>query len=147
MGKDDPTTNPERRDILGAAAFGTASALAIAVGYPVVRFTAPRTRPSAGPAVVGKVEEFPLGSAKTVIVGERPVIVIRTPDGRFSAFVALCTHLRCVVGYSPDKNQIECACHRGVYSIDGQNISGPPPKPLEALDVVVRGGSVVIGEA
>lgn len=147
MAKEEPPITPKRRDILGIAVGGSASALVIALGYPVVRYTAPRTRPDSDPAVVGKVEEFPLGSAKTVLVRERPVLVIRAPDGRFQAFVALCTHLRCVVGYSTEKNQIECACHRGAYSIDGQNISGPPPRPLEALEVLIRGDSVVIGEA
>jgi len=147
MPKDETSKAPERRDFLGIAVAGSAGALAVALGYPVARFTEARTSPSAGPAVVGKVEEFPLGTAKTVLVGERPVLVIRAPDGRFQAFVALCTHLRCVVGYSTERNQIECGCHKGVYSIDGQNISGPPPRPLEALEVVVRGGSVVIGEA
>lgn len=148
MANDDHEgTAPERRDILGLAVVGSAGALAVALGYPVVRFSEARTRPPGGAAVVGKVEDFPLGTARTVLVAERPVLVIRAPDGRFQAFVALCTHLRCVVGYSPERNQIECGCHRGVYSIDGQNVSGPPPRPLEALDVVVRDGAVVIGEA
>lgn len=146
MSEDEPTTLP-RRDVLGMAVGGSAGALAIALAVPVVGFTAPRALPSAGPATVGNVEDFPPGSAKTVLVNERPVIVIRGRDGRLQAFVALCTHLRCVVGYSAERNQIECACHRGVYSIDGQNISGPPPRPLEALVVTERGGRVVIGEA
>ena len=54
-------------------------------------------------------------------------------DGEFRAFSALCTHLQCVVGYSPERNQIECPCHQGVYSHRRAEHPGPPPRPLDEL--------------
>jgi Rieske Fe-S protein len=143
MSEDEPK-NPPRRSFLNVAVGGSAAAFAIAVGYPVERFVETRARPPAGPTVVGKLEEFPPGAAKTVIVDERPVLVIRGADGQFKAFSAVCTHLQCVVAYSPEHNQIECPCHRGVYSVDGQNIAGPPPRPLDELVVSVSDGAVIV---
>lgn len=139
----EPASRP-RRDVLGIALGGSVAAFAVALGYPVVRFVEPSARPQTGTATVGKVEEFPVGQAKIVLVAERPVLLIRTSDGQFRAFSAVCTHLQCIVNYTPERNQIECPCHQGVYSIDGRNISGPPPRPLEELLVTVNEGTVIV---
>lgn len=144
MSSNDEAKRPPRRDFLSLAVGGSAAAFAVAVGYPVARFVEAPARASGGPTIVGKLEDFPVSSAKTVLVAERPVLVIRGADGQLRAFSALCTHLQCVVGYSPERNQIECPCHQGVYSVDGQNISGPPPRPLEELAVSVNDGAVVV---
>lgn len=143
---DDPKTAP-RRDFLGVALGGTAAAFAAALVYPLGRFIQPSSRPPSGPTSIGKVEDFPLGAAKTVLVEDHPVLVIRTSDGAFRAFSALCTHLQCVVGYSPERNRIECPCHQGVYSIDGQNISGPPPRPLDEYAITINDGAVIVSVA
>jgi Rieske Fe-S protein len=55
------------------------------------------------------------------------------------AFNALCTHIDCTVKYRADKGDIFCACHEGVYDLNGRNISGPPPRPLEVYKVTLRG--------
>lgn len=146
--EDAPVSpNPVRRDFLGLAVGGSAVAFAVTAGYPVLRYMEPGGRSVSGPTSVGPIEAFPPGSAKIVAVSDRPVLVIRGDDGDVHAFVALCTHLQCIVGYSKERRQIECACHRGVYGLDGQNLSGPPPRPLEALDVALRDGQVVVSEA
>ncbi|HEY8087550.1 MAG TPA: Rieske (2Fe-2S) protein [Polyangiaceae bacterium] len=136
-----------RRDVLGVAVGGSAAAFALAVVYPVARFVEPPSRPSGGPAVVGKLEEFPVDGARMVMVDDRPVLVLRGVDGQLRAFSALCTHLQCIVSYSAERRQIECPCHRGVYSLDGQNLEGPPPRPLDELLVTVNEGSVIVSAA
>jgi len=136
--------NPPRRDFLGIAIGGTAAAFAAAVVYPLGRFIEPSSRPPSGPTTIGRVEDFAPGTSKTVLVQDRPLLVIRTADGEFRAFSALCTHLQCVVGYSPERNRIECPCHQGVYSIDGQNLSGPPPRPLDEYAITINDGAVIV---
>ncbi len=71
--------------------------------------------------------------------GGKPCLVIRTENGDIKAFSALCTHTDCTVKFRPDKNDIFCSCHAGIYDTNGQNVSGPPPRPLQAFKVVVRG--------
>jgi Rieske Fe-S protein len=145
-GESDDSKKP-RRDFLAIAVGGSAAAFGVAAGYPVMRFVSPPATLSSGPVIVGKIDELPVGSSKTVVVDERPVLVIRAADGTVRAFSALCTHLQCVVAYSAERNQIECPCHRGVYSAAGENLSGPPPRPLEEIAVTISDGNVVVGAA
>lgn len=146
MSDEDPKKAP-RRDFLSVALGGTAAAFAAAVVYPLGRYIQPLSRPPSGPTSIGKLEEYPPGSAKTVVVQDHPVLVIRTADGEFRAFSALCTHLQCIVAFSAERNRIECPCHQGVYSIDGQNISGPPPRPLDEYVVTINEGAVIVSIA
>jgi len=119
-------------------------ATAAAALYPVLRFVIP---PAVGEAPVNRVKaatlsELPPNSGKIFRFGSRPGIVIRTPAGEVRAFSATCTHLNCTVQYRPDFQHIWCACHNGHYDLQGKNISGPPPRPLEAYTVDVSNGEI-----
>ena len=48
--------------------------------------------------------------------------------------------------YRPDLGQIWCACHNGHFDLNGHNVSGPPPSPLSAFDVNVRGDEIVVSK-
>ncbi len=147
-GSDDGSQQPPpRRDFLNVAIAGTATALGVSAGYPVLRFLQPSSRHSVSIAEAGPAADFPNGTSKAVLLGERAAIVIRLANGEFRAFIALCTHLQCVVAFAPERNRIECRCHKGVYSVDGENISGPPPRPLTPLKVAIVEGVVVVSEA
>jgi len=143
MPADDDKKEVPRRDFLNVAVGGSAAALAVAGGYPIVRYLEPPPGRSKGAVRVGVLEKFPVGTVNTVLVDERPVLIIRTAD-EVRAFSAICSHLQCVVAYSPERKQIECPCHGGVYSIDGRNLSGPPPRPLEELAVLIDEGVVLV---
>jgi len=138
QGRDVP-----RRDFLAVAVGGSATAFAVATAYPVVRYLEPPPELPTGPTPVGKLEEFPVGAVRTVLVADRPVFVIRSAD-EVRAFSAICTHLQCVVKYSSEHKQFECPCHGGVYAIDGTNIAGPPPRPLDELTVTIAEGTVLV---
>ena len=71
-------------------------------------------------------------------------ILVRTPSGELRAFSATCTHLNCIVQYRDDIGHIWCACHNGHFDLNGLNISGPPPAPLEAYTVNVREDEIVV---
>jgi Rieske Fe-S protein len=43
------------------------------------------------------------------------------------------------VEFRAAKREIFCNCHNGVYDLNGRNISGPPPRPLEVYKVTLRG--------
>ena len=72
------------------------------------------------------------GTSKLFRYGSIPALLIRTPepDAALRVFVATCTHFDCIVGYRGDENRISCACHGGVYDVDGAVLAGPPPRPL-----------------
>jgi Rieske Fe-S protein len=41
---------------------------------------------------------------------------------------------------------IWCACHNGKYDLNGHNISGPPPRPLEEYRVIVQKDEIFISK-
>lgn len=146
MGSNDDKKGVPRRDFLNIAVGGSAAAFAAAGAYPVVRYLEPPPDRVKGATRVGKLEDFPVGSVRAVLVADRPVLVIRTAD-EVRAFSAICSHLQCVVAYSAERKRIECPCHGGVYSIDGRNLEGPPPRPLDELVVTIDEGAVLVSTA
>ena len=92
----------------------------------------------------GKVSAIEKDSGMIVRFGNKPVILIRGADGDFRALSATCTHLDCTVQYRKDMGLIWCACHNGRYDLNGRNIAGPPPRPLEEYRVIVQDDDVMI---
>lgn len=74
---------------------------------------------------------------------EDTAILIRARDGNFYAYGQKCTHLSCPVYYSKTEDRLECPCHEGGFdAYDGRNLYGPPPRPLDKIEVEVREGEV-----
>jgi len=95
---------------------------------------------------VGKVGEIAPNSGKVFPFDNKPAIVVRTPGGEFRAFTAVCTHLQCTVQYRSDMEHIWCACHNGHYDLEGRNIAGPPPRPLEPYKVIIKDDNVIVSK-
>ena len=47
--------------------------------------------------------------------------------------------------YYTEKQLFICPCHAGEFDLEGNVVSGPPPKPLQQFAVKVQGGNLVIG--
>lgn len=144
-----PIEGSGRRSFLNYLLGTGIGATALAVFYPILKFiTPPEVIEAAQNSVTaGKVGELALNSGKIFKFGNKPGILIRSASGEFKAFSAICTHLDCIVQYEPDKKQIWCACHNGLYNLNGQNIGGPPPRPLEEYVVNTRGEEIVVSKA
>jgi Rieske Fe-S protein len=114
--------------------------------YPVVKYLVPPEIPEAATnrVIVAKVDEIAPGHFKTFPFGAEPALLVRTPDGEYRAFSAVCTHLGCTVQYQRSDSRVWCACHDGFYDVDGRNIAGPPPTPLERYRVHVAGDEIVV---
>ena len=114
--------------------------------YPILRFIIPPQVPEASTnrVLASKLNELPPDSGKIFRFGDKPGIVIHTAEGQFKAFSAICTHLDCTVQYRQDLKHIWCACHNGHYDLNGKNIAGPPPRPLEEYNVFVQGEDVIV---
>ena len=70
-------------------------------------------------------------------------ILIRTADGAYRAYGQKCTHLSCPVYYSRDHQRLECPCHEGAFDVaTGNVLYGPPPRPLDEIQIEVRDGGV-----
>ena len=70
-------------------------------------------------------------------------ILVRSADGTYHAYGQKCTHLSCPVYYSRQHHRLECPCHEGAFdATNGNVLYGPPPRPLDAIEIEMRDGQV-----
>ena len=137
---------PGRRRLVEILLGGGVLASVVSFFYPVVKYLVPPAVPNLGQdeIVAAKVGDLKPNSSKVFRFGSRPALLLLTAEGEYHAVSAVCTHLGCTVQYRTDMREIWCACHNGTYSLDGRNISGPPPRPLENFLVNIRGNEIVV---
>lgn len=121
-------------------------ATAVAFVYPVIRYLIPPKVSDLGAdsVVAGRVGELKPNTGKVFRFGSRPGLLVRGANGEYHALSAVCTHLGCTVQYREDLKRIWCACHNGMYDLNGKNVSGPPPRPLDEFEVQVRGDEIFV---
>jgi len=151
--------NVKRRDFLSLATLAIGGLISFAVAIPAVAYIV-------GPARRTKQKEdwIRLGAASKVeldtptlfktkverqvgwIVNEEEVSAyILTEDGRnYVALSNICTHLGCRVRWISDQQQFFCPCHNGVFSKQGEVVSGPPPRPLDQYQVKIEDGQIFV---
>lgn len=143
------TPGNARRGFVNVLLGGGLGAMMVSVLYPVLRYIIP---PKSGEPTTSTVtlpwkpSEIRANSGRIFKFGTQPGILVRTPAGELRAFGAVCTHLNCTVQYREEKQDIWCACHNGVYDLNGKNVSGPPPRPLEAYKTFVKGEQIVVSK-
>lgn len=143
-----PKERLSRRAFLQLLLKGSVLALFGATIYPVARYLFPPRGAdvSVSTVVAGTVGELAVNSAKIFRFGSQPGILVRTPQDELRAFSAVCTHLNCTVQFDRAASVINCACHNGKFDLNGQVISGPPPRALEAYRVNTRGDDIIVSK-
>jgi Rieske Fe-S protein len=141
---------PNRRGFINWFLGTAAGAFLLSVLYPISQYLTP---PAVGESTAGTVtlavkpEDVKPNTGQIFKFGSRPGILVRTAAGELRAFSAVCTHLNCTVQYRSDLSQIWCACHNGHYDLNGKNVEGPPPRPLEPFAVNARGNQIVVSKS
>lgn len=95
-------------------------------------------------ARVGPLDGFPIGEARLVRHGVTPFYVVRLDATRLVAVSAVCTHVRCILGFDRERRALICPCHDGRFDLSGNVLSGPPPRALATYAVSVRAGDVFV---
>ncbi|MDH4265246.1 MAG: Rieske (2Fe-2S) protein [Deltaproteobacteria bacterium] len=113
--------------------------------YPLVRFLAPAGRKADVKQITLKKSEIPVGTAKEIPLNNIPAIIINRPDKGFVALSRVCTHLGCLVEYYKIQNKLICPCHGALFDLEGNVVSGPPPRPLLKFPIKVESESILIG--
>jgi Rieske Fe-S protein len=139
--------NGSRRRWINVLLGTSLGATVLSVFYPVLRYLVPP--PASEPTLTEfeldvKASEIKPNSARIVPLGSKPVLLFRDTEGELKALMATCTHLDCTVQYRPDRSDVWCACHNGVYDLTGRNVSGPPPRPLTSVAVNVRADKIIL---
>lgn len=97
-----------------------------------------------GEVELGPIEHFESGTSRTVMMGVEKVLVVRTIEGTFYAVSSVCTHLGCSIRLeqSGGRSEFACNCHDSRFDLDGVNLSGPAPGPLERFRVEAKGKEI-----
>ncbi len=143
---EDETDHPKRRRFVEMfLGTGIVASLASFL-YPVLRYLIPppSAELSSDTVLAGKTGDLKPNTGKIFRFGSRPALLIMTSDGKYRAMSGVCTHLGCTVQYRGDLHNVWCACHNGMYDLNGRNLSGPPPRPLEDYDVMVKGDEIYV---
>lgn len=104
---------------------------------------------------VGSKEDFDDGTYSQVVLefpiqdgwfygNQKMLAYVRRQGDTVTALSAVCTHLGCNVRFEEERNEFICPCHAGIYDIEGRNIAGPPPKPLDRLPVKIEDDMVFV---
>ena len=136
-----------RRNWLVNLLGGSIAATLAVLLYPVGWFLRPRASSNSGALEViapyhmdelirAQKEGKPLAPFD---FGGKPCLLLLVNDEP-RAIDAVCTHLQCTVEYRPAQQDLFCNCHNGVYDLNGRNIAGPPPRPLEVYRAVLGSG-------
>lgn len=136
---------PTRREVLvGAGLLAGAGVLAACgsgssggdgggAGTPGAQTTGP----------IAAVADVPVGGAVSATLDGKPILLTQAESGTIVGLSAICTHQQCTVG--PHDGELLCPCHGSIYALDGSNVSGPAPRPLDPVPVHVVGGDVLAG--
>jgi len=151
MANDDSSVAVDngRRNFLNWFLSTTAGAFLVSVTYPLSKYLIPPevTESTASTVTLSiKPNDVKANSGQIFRFGSQPAILVKDTNGEIKAFSAVCTHLACIVQYRSDINQIWCACHNGHFDLNGRNVEGPPPKPLEQYVVNVRADQIVVSK-
>jgi len=136
----------KRRNFLDIFFGGSLLATIAAFVYPVVRYVLPSKRTSVieNSIAAAKVGELPPNAAKVFKFGSAPAVLINTAEGTLVALSAICTHLTCTVRYDGETGTLFCPCHNGRFDLNGNVLSGPPPRPLETYAVEISGPDIIV---
>jgi Rieske Fe-S protein len=69
---------------------------------------------------------------------KQSVVYIDREGEGYRALSATCSHLGCRVTWNEVKTQYLCPCHGGVYDREGRVVAGPPPAPLQRVNLRVN---------
>lgn len=86
---------------------------------------------------------LPAGKAIETRLRGNKIILINN-DMAIRAFSAVCPHLGCSVVWNPKIKGFLCPCHLASFDVNGQVVSGPPPRPLDQYSVLIEGKSIFV---
>jgi cytochrome b6-f complex iron-sulfur subunit len=134
-----------RRDFMAEIILGIGTVLGLSsLAYRFLEYLYPVIQPvKLVEVLAGTPNDIPANGVRLVQLAEGPVMLEKA-ENEVRAFSAICTHLGCTVQWHPEEKKFICPCHQGIYGMNGEVQSGPPPRPLEKLQVKLRDGQVYV---
>ncbi len=135
-----------RRDFIKLITGAVGAVIGAVIGLPAIDFLIDPALKSVGKDAwvpLGKLETFEIGkptlatfTRSTVngwekTVNSYGVFVLRTSETDTLILSNKCTHLGCHVNWNVDKQEYICPCHDAQFSLNGEVLGGPPPRPMD----------------
>jgi len=94
---------------------------------------------------VATLSNVPPGSAYRMTHADQPLVIVNV-GGDVRAFLAVCTHEGCPLGWNAQQHLIRCPCHGSAFDTSGNVVQGPAQLPLTKLETIVEDGTVLLVE-
>jgi cytochrome b6-f complex iron-sulfur subunit len=106
-----------------------------------------RNQPAITESIVtaGPVEQFTPATVTAIPQGQFYLACLA--DGSFLALSRTCTHLGCSVPWDAEKNRFICPCHGSTFSMTGEVLTAPAPRPLDIYPVRIENRIVKVDVA
>jgi menaquinol-cytochrome c reductase iron-sulfur subunit len=75
---------------------------------------------------------------------ERSVWLLRNPDDTITVLSGVCPHKNYNINWRTDLGTFVCPGHKSAFDSGGRVLSGPSPRPLDALEHQVENGVVKV---
>jgi len=80
-----------------------------------------------------------------VVTEKKTAWVVKTPDNKIIAFGPQCTHLACAYHWDAGVKQFACPCHNSFFSLQGQVLAEPAPRPLDRYVNRIQNNRLQVG--
>jgi len=134
----EPTRRGVFRAIFGSflgAGFASLGATCALWSLAAGRFLFPNTRVEPSSRFrVGLPSVYPAGHVETRFKEQFGVWIVHgvyRGNRQIYALRTACTHLGCITIWQEGEQKFKCPCHGSGFSMDGINVEGPAPRPLE----------------
>ena len=157
----EPTTPyaPTRRAFHQRIIYGLLSLIGVALGVPALAylFVPSRRAEDTTWSEAGDLSALPAGQPSEVVIYRKRIDswkitmeratawIVRKNDGQAIAFAPQCTHLGCGYHWDSEKQKFACPCHQSFFSLDGDVLAGPAPRPLDRYETRVVGTRLWLG--
>jgi menaquinol-cytochrome c reductase iron-sulfur subunit len=74
----------------------------------------------------------------------RDVWVVKHGPSSVDVFSPICPHLGCRFNWHSERKQFLCPCHGSVFSLTGEVVGGPAPRPLDTLSTRIEGDEIFV---
>ena len=140
-------TEPNRRQFLNRvwALFGLAALAQFGwLGVSFLNSRKERNKPVKTESIVtaGPIEKYTPATVTAIPQGQFYLACLA--DGSFLALSRTCTHLGCSIPWDAAKNQFVCPCHGSTFSLNGEVLTAPAPRPLDYYPVRIENGIVKV---
>lgn len=135
-----------RREFCNFLALTSTALFVGAAGFAGKAVLDARREPQFAPARIEGAERMQPGTALNFRypTEDDTAILVRAADGHYYAYGQQCTHLACPVYYEERRARLECPCHEGGFAVEtGRVLYGPPPRPLDRIELEVRANGEV----